>query len=692
MERLKFFRSAIILSAATICLLAASNHSVAAELITVEAEAGALGGNFQIITGPPDYITSTTDGSGGSPGSAERVASYSVTFPAPGVYKLYARVRVGPQGANDDSFFYGNGFGTKSPTSDANWILINSIDVGGFVNAGDSVTGNGSAGINVWKWINFSDYTGAFGETPIAFPVSAGNLTQTFQIGARENGLDVDKLVFGSEGTSFTVAELDNGIPNGPSTNAFPGPDGIAIHRFSPLKNGNNPDGANPATGLAWLNGVLFGTTLNGGAQGVGTAFSVSLDGTNFNLLRSFANSPEANHPRGELLLSETQFFGTSLAGGNNGAGSVFIAATNGSILVLRNFSRVNSDTETNSGGASPSGTLALADAQLFGTASAGGAAGNGTVFSMNTDGSEFSVLHDFNPLDSQSGTNSDGASPSGGLILSGNKLFGTASAGGAGGGGVVFSVDTTGANFVTLHNFPPMDSITSTNADGAIPYGGLVLSNSTLYGTTFAGGSGGRGTIFSLETDGSGFTVLHHFSAIDSDTRTNSDGASPVAGLILSSNVLYGTASAGGAGAAGSVFTLSLNEARFTTVHNFTALSSNRTNAEGAFPVAPVLKLENSLYGTTFSGGPGAAGTVFALPLPPPPAIITNIIRQANGSVMLHFLGAPKSTNVIQSTASLTPPVSWQNVFTNVADVSGAWEFADSNNTSTRFYRSYTR
>ncbi|HEY9509528.1 MAG TPA: hypothetical protein VIV82_06665, partial [Verrucomicrobiae bacterium] len=73
-------------------------------------------------------------------------------------------------------------------------------------------------------------------------------------------------------------------------------------------------------------------------------------------------------------------------------------------------------------------------------------------------------------------------------------------------------------------------------------------------------------------------------------------------------------------------------------------------------------------------------------------PAIITNIIRQANGNVMLHFLGAPKSTNVIQSTASLTPPVLWENVFTNVADVSGAWEFADSNNTSTRFYRSYTR
>ncbi|HEU5124244.1 MAG TPA: choice-of-anchor tandem repeat GloVer-containing protein [Verrucomicrobiae bacterium] len=689
---MNFSRTAFIFIAAATCLLAGSNKLTAADLITVEAEAGALGGNFEIISGTPTYITSTTDGSGGSPGGAARVASYSITFPAPGIYKLYARVRVGPQGANDDSFFYGNGFGIKSPTSDVNWILINSIDVGGFANAGDVVAGNGSLGINVWKWINFSDYTGAFGEPPISFSVSADSLTQTFQIGARENGLDIDKLVFGSEGTPFTVAELDNGIPNGPSTNAFPGPDGVAIHRFSPLINGNNPEGANPAAGLGLLDGVLFGTTLNGGAQGAGTTFSVSLDGTNFNLLHSFTAVPDVNHPQGQLLPAENQFFGTGFAGGNNEAGAVFVADTNGSVLVLRNFSKVNPDAETNSGGASPVGTLVMADARLFGTASAGGAAGNGTIFSMNTNGTDFSVLHDFSLLDSQSGTNIDGAAPWDGLILSGNKLFGIASAGGAGGCGVVFSIETNGNNFTTLHSFSPMNFMTASNADGAIPYGGLVLSNGIIYGTTFAGGSEGRGTIFSLQTNGSDFTALHHFSATDPVTRTNVDGVSPASGLILSSNILYGTASSGGAGAAGTVFSFNLNDRRFATIHSFTALSGNATNADGAFPVGSVLRFENTLYGTTFSGGPGAAGTVFAIPLPPTPAIITNIIRQANGNVMLHFVGAPNSTNVIQSTPSLTPPVSWQNVFTNVADVNGVWEFADSNNTSTRFYRSYTR
>jgi len=300
-------------------------------------------------------------------------------------------------------------------------------------------------------------------------------------------------------------------------------------------------------------------------------------------------------------------------------------------------------------------------------------------------------VLYNFSVLDSQTGTNTDGAVPWGGLILSGDKLYGTASAGGAGGNPESFR-GTNGANFTTLYNFSPMDTLAATNTDGAIPFGGLVLFSNRLYGTTFAGGIGGGGTIFSIQTNGLGFTVLHHFTATGSITATNTDGASPCAGLILSSNVLYGTAAAGGAGAAGAVFSLNLNGAQFNTLHSFAAVASSGTSTDGAFPVAPVLRLGDSLYGTTFSGGPGAVGTVFSIPLPVPPAVITSIVRNVNGSVTLYFLGAPNSTNVVQFTTNITPPVTWQNVSTNIADANGAWQFTDSNNTATRFYRSYAR
>jgi uncharacterized repeat protein (TIGR03803 family) len=495
----------------------------------------------------------------------------------------------------------------------------------------------------------------------------------------------------GNSARDFAMAVYATSTAN-TNTNSPWVPIGIVFHAFSDPGNGVNQDGANPAAGLALSGGVLCGTTLNGGSQGAGTVFYMTPDGTNFVAFRSFANAPDAGNPQGELSVSGGGFFGTTFGGGGKGAGTVFVGQTNGSVSLLQSFAAMQSDTATNAGGASPGGLIALSGGTLYGTTSAGGAAANGTVFMLTTNGSTFSALHDFSVLDSATGTNADGAVPWGGLILSGNKLYGTAAAGGAGGNGVVFSIDTNGGNFTTLHNFAPMDSLTATNTDGAMPLGGLALASNTLYGTTFAGGQGGRGTIFSIQTNGLGFTVLHQFAPVDSVTGTNAEGVSPCATLILSSNVLYGTASAGGAGAAGTVFSIDVNGAQFNVLHSFAAVAGNGTNTDGALPVAPLLRLGNSLYGTTFSAGPGTVGTVFSIPLPTNPAVITNIVWNLNGNVTLYFLGTPGSTNVVQAATSLTPPVMWQNVSTNVADAGGAWQFTDSNTTNARFYRSYVQ
>src|SRR5215831_4231023 len=82
--------------------------------------------------------------------------------------------------------------------------------------------------------------------------------------------------------------------------------------------------------------------------------------------------------------------------------------------------------------------------------------------------------------------------------------------------------------------------TFTSINFDGANPNGGLLLSNNTLYGTAYSGGSSGYGSVFAVNTDGTGFTNLHSFTG-------GSDGANPIGGLILSSNTLYGTTANGG-------------------------------------------------------------------------------------------------------------------------------------------------
>ena len=139
-----------------------------------------------------------------------------------------------------------------------------------------------------------------------------------------------------------------------------------------------------------------------------------------------------------------------------------------------------------------------------------------------------FTTLHSF--------TNSDGANPVAGLILSGNTLYGTTESGGASGQGTVFAVNTDGTGFTNLYSF------TGTNNDGANPQGVLVLSGNTLYGTTTHGGVSGAGTVFAISTSGTGFTNLHDFTGHDY-------GSAPYAGLLLSGNTLYGTTQYGGSG-----------------------------------------------------------------------------------------------------------------------------------------------
>jgi uncharacterized repeat protein (TIGR03803 family) len=200
-----------------------------------------------------------------------------------------------------------------------------------------------------------------------------------------------------------------------------------------------------------------------------------------------------------------------------------------------------------NPGGAPVAG-LVLAGKILYGTKEYGGSWGNGTVFAVNTNGNGFTNFFDFSATDTN-GFNSDGANPEAELILSGNTLYGTANTGGSSGNGTVFSINTNGSGFATLYSFSATDG-NGNNSDGANPQAGLILSGNTLYGTAAYGGTSGAGTIFAVNTDGTGFTNLYNF-------KGGSDGGIPCAGLILSGQFLYGTASMGGSSGNGTVFSV---------------------------------------------------------------------------------------------------------------------------------------
>ncbi|GGG49823.1 endo-1,4-beta-xylanase [Hymenobacter glacieicola] len=206
------FRTSTLLTRALLTLLGSPAALAQNAPVSQQAETGTLGADWTSPTqAGVQYVTVTPTATINSqnPGTAARVITYSVAFPGAGSYDLYARMRVGAGAANDDSFFYGNGFGTKLPADDTNWITVNNLNSVGYTSGNVAVDGGGGASNNVWKWINLSKFNG--GEAPVSFTVAAGSLTQTFQIGAREDGLDIDKLVFGATGLYFTVANLDAG-------------------------------------------------------------------------------------------------------------------------------------------------------------------------------------------------------------------------------------------------------------------------------------------------------------------------------------------------------------------------------------------------------------------------------------------------------------------------------------------------
>jgi uncharacterized repeat protein (TIGR03803 family) len=340
---------------------------------------------------------------------------------------------------------------------------------------------------------------------------------------------------------------------------------------------------------------------------GLGLILAGRVTAQNFTNLHDFTGFDGAE-PAAGLVLSGDTLYGTAQLGGSWGYGTVFKMNTAGTDFTnLHDFTVTStnlSGVDTNSDGTYPNGLILLGNT-LYGTASGGGSAGSGTVFAVNPNGTGFTNLHTFTAASGAYPhlTNTDGVAPAGGLVLSGSLLYGTTQFGGSAGNGTVFAVNPNGTGFTNLYSFTATSSrYPNTNSDGANPQAGLLLSGSTLYGTASQGGSSGSGTVFKLNTDGTGFTNLHSLNY--------NEGYSPQSGLILSGNRLYGTAVQGGSSDYyGTVFAVNTDGTGFATLHNFAGYPS-----DGANPRGDLLLLGSTLYGTAGYGGSSRDGTVFAV------------------------------------------------------------------------------
>ena len=309
--------------------------------------------------------------------------------------------------------------------------------------------------------------------------------------------------------------------------------------------------------------------------------------------LHNFGSGNDGQNPVANLISdSAGNLYGTTSAGGTNNKGTVFEVSSTGAETILHSFGSGND-------GQAPLGNVIFDSAgNLYGTTSAGGVYGAGIVFELSPNGTE-TVLYNF-------GNSGDGQNPNAGLVFdSSGNLYGTTVNGGIYGGGTAFELSPNGGGGwieTGLYSFGSF-------LDGMNPYAGLVLDSSgNLYGTTANGGSYGAGTAFELSSNSATLrccreVLVYNFTA-------GTDGQTPRAGLVFDgSGNLYGTTVNGGTYGGGTAFEWSPSQGIESVLYSFGSGSDGKNPYAGL-----VFDSSGNLYGTTASGGLYSGGTVFEL------------------------------------------------------------------------------
>lgn len=314
-----------------------------------------------------------------------------------------------------------------------------------------------------------------------------------------------------------------------------------------------------------------------------------------YTVLHAFTGLSDGAYPQGGVVLDNAgMIYGTTSGQGSSGStvssGTIFSSDMAGNLVTLHSFDGQD--------GLYPQQTMSLVENALYGNTQLGGPANCGVIFSINTDGSGYTVLHAF--------SGKDGCWPSGTVShVPGGGFAGVTSIGGPGysssdyGNGVLFYIGRNGG-FHTLHNF-------SSSGDGHGPNSVLVDSAGNLFGATNAGGAtctktrGGCGVIFSYNLTTRQYSILYDFT-------NGLDGKDPILGSIGSDGTLYGVTQTGrGFATYGSLFALKPSGAGYkldTLAYTTTSLLSPTSGPTLTMPRG-ILIGAASLGIYAYDGGP---------------------------------------------------------------------------------------
>ncbi|MGO4885140.1 MAG: choice-of-anchor tandem repeat GloVer-containing protein [Bryobacteraceae bacterium] len=316
-------------------------------------------------------------------------------------------------------------------------------------------------------------------------------------------------------------------------------------------------DGDYPEGTLALaINGDFYGTTQLGGANGAGTVFQVDSTGTLTTLYNfcSLSGCTDGAYPLAGLIQAANgELYGTTANGGANGLGTIFkISVTTGLLRTVYSFCSLSGCTD----GLEPfAGLIQGKSGDFYGTTLGGGASGNGTIFKMTPTGT-LTTLHSFN--------GGDGSEPTAPLVQAADgdfygttDYYGDDAHGAAYSGGTIFKITPSGT-LTTLYDFCSQIGC----ADGYYPVAGLMqATDGALYGTTSQGGAAAGGTVYRMTPSGT-LTTVYNFCS----KKECADGATPYTVPVQDTNGnLFETTFFGGAkSAAGTVFSMSIGQGPF--------------------------------------------------------------------------------------------------------------------------------
>jgi uncharacterized repeat protein (TIGR03803 family) len=272
--------------------------------------------------------------------------------------------------------------------------------------------------------------------------------------------------------------------------------------------------------------GRIYGATRHGGAELAGLIYSLNKDGSDFKIIYSFStNGAFGRFPMNSVIQAKDgRLYGKTLSGGVGDGGTIFGVDTDGSnYQCLHSFEHSDTDYYI-----AYSNLIEGSDGMLYGTTNGEGPKRAGSIFRINKDGSGFQTIYFF----TGSGKGADGDVPDAGVTeTSDGVLYGTTEGGGAEDFGVLYRINRDGSGYQVLHHFIP------DNAQGYTPSSPPIEGpDGALYGTTYFGGPEDTGSIYRCNKDGTGMTFLYTFGG------TNCP-AYPYSSLkILNDGGFYGT------------------------------------------------------------------------------------------------------------------------------------------------------